>query len=135
MARLRAVVVIHPPGFGGTPWLGHCSAAIANASATASSARSMSPRTRMSVAVQRPASRRKTSGSSSGIFCRSHLDWLFAGRGGLGGPVERSVEVGRLDDPEAAHLLLRFGVGAVGHRDVAAGGADNGCRRCRSETD
>ena len=57
MARLRAVVVIQPPGLGGIPVFGHCSAAMANASATASSARSMSPRTRIRVAVQRPASR------------------------------------------------------------------------------
>src|SRR4051794_23697662 len=125
MARLRAVVVIHPPGFGGTPWVGHCSAAIANASATASSARSMSPRTRMRVAVQRPASRRKISASGSGIFRRSDLDGLFAGRGGLGGPVEGGVEVGGFDDPEAAHLLLGLRVGTVGHRDIAAGGADD----------
>src|SRR5262245_19620153 len=106
MARLRAVVVIQPPGLIGTPWLGHCSAAMANASATASWARSMSPSTRINVAVQRPASRRKTSVRGSGIFRRSDLDWSFAGHGGLGGPVERGVEVGRLDDPEATHLLL-----------------------------
>ena len=60
MARLRAVVTIQPPGFGGIPVRGHRSAAIANASATASSARSMLPRTRISVAVQRPTSRRYT---------------------------------------------------------------------------
>ena len=54
MARLRAVVVIQPPGFGGIPVFGHPSAAIANASATASSARSMSPKTRIKVAVHRP---------------------------------------------------------------------------------
>ena len=58
MARLRAVVVIQPPGFGGVPVTGQRSAAMANASATASSARSMSPRTRTRVAVQRPTSRR-----------------------------------------------------------------------------
>ena len=61
MARLRAVVVIQPPGLGGIPVFGHRSAAMVNASATASSARAMSPRTRIKVAVQRPASRRKTS--------------------------------------------------------------------------
>ena len=64
MARLRAVVVIQPPGLGGIPVFGQRSAAMVNASATASSARSMSPRTRINVAVQRPASRRKTSSSS-----------------------------------------------------------------------
>src|SRR4051794_24233226 len=115
MARLRAVVVIQPPGFGGIPRTGHCSAATANASATESSARSMSPRTRIRVAVQRPASRRKISASGSATFGGPDLDRAFAGGGGLGRPVERGVEVGGLDDPEAAHLLLGLGVGAVGH--------------------
>ena len=43
MARLRAVVVIQPPGLGGRPSAGHLRRATANASWTASSARSMSP--------------------------------------------------------------------------------------------
>src|SRR6476661_9755128 len=133
MARLRAVVVIHPPGFGGMPRTGHCSAAIAKASATASSARSMSPRTRIRVAVQRPASRRKTSASSSGTFGGADLDRSLTGGGGLAGPVERGVEVGGFDDPEAAHLLLRLRVRAVGHRHVAAVGAHDGRRRCRAQ--
>jgi hypothetical protein len=34
---------------------------------------------------------------------------------------ERGVEVGSLDDPDATHLLLRLGVGAIGHRDVITG--------------
>src|SRR5947209_9323298 len=106
MARLRAVVAIQPPGFGGIPRFGHCSAAIAKASATASSARSMSPRTRIKVAVQRPASRRKTSARGSGTFGGADLDRPLAGRRGLGGPAEGGVEVGGFDDPEAAHLLL-----------------------------
>ena len=79
MARLRAVVVIQPPGLGGTPVTGHRSAAMANASATASSARSMSPRTRISVAVQRPASRRKTASRSSLTLERADLDRALAG--------------------------------------------------------
>ncbi len=79
MARLRAVVVIQPPGFGGTPVTGHRSAAMANASATASSARSMSPRTRIKVAVQRPASRRKTAARSSLTLERADLDGSLAG--------------------------------------------------------
>src|SRR5947208_16165098 len=118
MARLRAVVTIQPPGCGGTPCCGHCSAAMAKASATASSARSMSPRTRISVAVQRPASRRKTDSSSSFTLERANLDRSLARGRALAGPVERGVEVRGLDDPEAAHLLLRLGVGAVGHRHV-----------------
>src|SRR3954467_10206304 len=116
MARLRAVVVIHPPGFGGEPLSGQRSAAIANASATASSATSTSPRMRISVAVQRPASRRKTAARSSFTLERSHLDGALAGRGALAPPLQRGVEVGGLDHPEAAHLLLGLGVGTVGHR-------------------
>src|SRR3954453_21884508 len=125
MARLRAVVVIQPPGFGGTPRSGHWAAAMAKASATASSARSMSPRMRMRVAVQRPASRRKISSSVSGTFGGADLDGLLARRARLGRPLEGGVEVGGVDDPEATHLLLGLGVGAVGHRDVAAVGADD----------
>src|SRR4051794_12398937 len=134
MARLRAVVVIQPPGFGGTPWIGHCSAAMAKASATASSARSMSPRTRMRVAVQRPISRRKMSASASGTFGGPDFDRSFARRGGFAGPVQSGIEVCRFDDPEAAHLLFGLGVGSVGHRDVASGrGSNNGCAGGRAE--
>src|SRR5690606_26198118 len=116
IARLRAVVVIHPPGLGGTPSTGQRSAAMANASATASSARSMSPRMRIKVAMQRPLSRLKTAARSSLILERSDLDGRFAGGRRLGGPLQGGVEVGGLDHPEAAHLLLGLGVGAVGHR-------------------
>jgi hypothetical protein len=45
---------------GGSPADGHLAAATVNASWTASSAASMSPRKRISVATQRPYSRRKT---------------------------------------------------------------------------
>src|SRR5215469_8901 len=61
MDRLRAVVTIHAPGLGGWPSDGHLAAATANASWTASSAASMSPRKRIRAATQRPYSRRKTS--------------------------------------------------------------------------
>jgi len=44
----------HPPGFGGTPVSGHRFAATAKASATASSARPLSPKTPTSVARARP---------------------------------------------------------------------------------
>ena len=59
IARFRAVVVIQAPGLSGTPRTGHVSSAVTNASWTASSARSKSPRTRMSVATARPCSSRK----------------------------------------------------------------------------
>jgi hypothetical protein len=54
----------------------------------------MSPRMRISVAVQRPASRRKISSSGSGIFRRAQFDGSFTSDRGLAGPVERGVEVG-----------------------------------------
>src|SRR5258706_14231809 len=59
MARGRAVVVIQPPGLGGRPSPGHLRRATANASCTASSARSMSPKTRIRAATDRPDSARK----------------------------------------------------------------------------
>src|SRR4051812_41782805 len=115
MARLRAVVVIQPLGFGGMPVSGQRSAAMANASATASSATSTSPRMRISVAVQRPDSRRKTAARSSLTLERPHLDGALAGRGALAPPLQRGVEVGGLDHPEPAHLFFGLGVGAIGH--------------------
>ena len=59
MARLRAVVVIQPPGLGGMPSPGHLARATVNASCTASSARSMSPNERIKLATARPYSSRK----------------------------------------------------------------------------
>ena len=53
-ALFRAVVVIQPPGLGGTPVAGHRSTATAKASWTASSARSISPKRRTRVATARP---------------------------------------------------------------------------------
>src|SRR3546814_13394382 len=90
----------------------------------------MSPRTRIKVAVQRPASWRKISASacSSAIhhLHGAELDGALAGQGALAGPLEGGVEVGSFDHPEAAHLLLALGVGAVGHRHLAVGGAQDG---------
>ena len=51
--------VIQPPGLGGRPSRGHLVNATANASWTASSARSMSPKTRIRVATERPEFSRK----------------------------------------------------------------------------
>ena len=53
MARFRAVVTIQAAGFAGTPSLGQRSAARTNASWTASSASSKSPRTRMRIETAR----------------------------------------------------------------------------------
>ena len=61
----RAVVMIHPGGLGGRPLDGHRCKAAANASCTASSARSMSPKARVRTATARPYSRRKICSTSS----------------------------------------------------------------------
>jgi hypothetical protein len=60
MARLRAVVVIHAPGLGGNPPVGHRRVASTKASCTASSAMPMSPNTRTRIATARPDSARNT---------------------------------------------------------------------------
>ncbi len=65
MARLRAVVMIQPAGLAGSPADGHRLAASANASWTASSATSMSPKTRVRTATARPYSSRKTRSMSA----------------------------------------------------------------------
>src|ERR671918_2507744 len=142
MARLRAVVVIQPPGLGGRPLPGHLRRATANASCTASSATSMSPKTRIRAATDRPDSSRKirpTSPSSSlgaaspsrtpsGLRGRKRtdLDRPPDGGGGLRRPGERRVEVLGLDDVEPAEVFLRFCEGAVGGQHIAAGHAHDG---------
>src|SRR3989454_9214461 len=68
MALLRAVRVIHAPGFLGTPSAGHRARATANASWTASSARSKSRMIRISVARARPPSSRKARSTTSRVF-------------------------------------------------------------------
>ena len=60
IARLRAVVTIHAPGVRGMPSPGHRSSAVVNASCTASSASSRSPRTRVRIATAWLHSSRKT---------------------------------------------------------------------------
>ena len=64
IALLRAVVRIQPPGLGGLPATGQRSAATTNASWTASSARSMSPKRRIRVATTLPRSSRKMRSSA-----------------------------------------------------------------------
>ena len=58
IARLRAVVMIHPAGLVGIPRIGQVRSASTNASWTASSARSKLPVARIRAATARPASRR-----------------------------------------------------------------------------
>src|SRR2546421_6793195 len=144
IARLRAVVVIQPPGLGGRPSRAHVRRATANASCTASSARSMSPKARTTAAIDRPDSSRKiwpTARSSSlgteSMSCslsglgyvseRPDLDRLRDCCAGLRGPGERCVEVVGLDDVEAAEVLLRLRERAVGGQHLAVGHAHDRC--------
>src|SRR5881397_1221032 len=123
MARLRAVVVIQAPGLGGSPSPVHLRKATANASCTASSATSMSPKTRIRAAKIRPTSASSsfraaaTSPTLSGLGYvseRADLDRLRDSCGGLRRPSERGVEVFGLDDVEAAQVFLRLRKWAVG---------------------
>src|SRR6266508_763049 len=142
MARLRAVVVIQPPGLGGRPSAGHLPRATANASCTASSARSMSPTTRIKVATDRPDSSwkiRATSAWSSlaaaspsptrsglGGGERPDLDRLPDRRGGLGCPDQRGIQILRLDDVEAAQMFPRLHKRPVGGHHLTVGNAHHG---------
>ena len=58
IALNRPVEISHARGFAGIPFSAHCSTAVANASCSASSARSKSPRRRMRVASTRRESER-----------------------------------------------------------------------------
>src|SRR5439155_6229647 len=117
---------------------------MANASCTASSARSMSPKARTRAAIDRPDSSRKiwpTAGSSSrgteSMSCsvsglgyvseRPDLDRLRHCCGGLRRPGERCVEVIGLDDVEAAEVFLRLREWAVGGQHLAVGDAHDRC--------
>lgn len=92
-------------------------AAIANASLTASSARSMSPRTRTNVA--------------GFVLERPNLDRSHACRRTLRGPSQRGVQICGLDHPETAHLFLGLCVRTVGHRHVTVGRTHDCCGRVR----
>src|SRR5580700_2488586 len=148
MARLRAVVMIHPAGLGGSPASGHRRAASANASWTASSAVSMSPKTRVRTATARPYSSRKTPSMSAStgpgtltpcllrglILERPYLDRNRARAGSLAAPFQRGIQVGGLDHPEAAHVFLALDERSVGDEDVAAVHPDDGRRAGRVQT-
>src|SRR4051812_36922612 len=127
------------------PVVGQRATAAANASCTASSARSMSPVVRMSVATARPYCSRKTCSMSADVGCgiglpasgpavglgdeRPDLDRQGGGAGDLASPVERLVEVRRPNDREPGEVLLPLREGAVGQQDLVvlqpqhAGGA------------
>src|SRR5207245_2363265 len=141
MAHLRAVGMIQRPGLGGRPSTGHLRRATANASCTASSATSMSPKTRIRVATHRPDSSRKmgsiaaasiageppTPGASGvGLLPeRSDLDRSADRGAGIRRPYERCVEIMCLDDVEAPQVFLGLGERAVGGHDIAVCHADD----------
>src|SRR4051794_5305288 len=140
IARLPAVVVSQPPGFGGTPDSGHFSSAATSASPAASSAMSMSPKRRTSEAISRPYSSRKTLSTAAVSRCmpvgsaaleRTDLDLAAAGLGSLGRELERDVEVRGVDHPEAADDLLGLEVRAVGHHRRLTLTVHHGGRRRR----
>src|SRR5215217_9758947 len=135
MAWWRAVVVIQPPGLGGTPSPGHLRRATAKASWTASSARSRSPKTPIRAASDRPDSSRKirpTSSPSSltaaspsptpsGLEARErpNLDRRPDGPGDPRRPAKRGIQVLGLDDVEATEVFLGLHEGAVGGHHLA----------------
>src|SRR5215207_6786473 len=136
MAWWRAVVVIQPPGLGGTPSRGHLPRATAKASCTASSATSMSPKARIRAASDRPDSSRKIRATSapsilvaaspwptpSGLESRERtdLDRHLDGTGDPRRPGERAIEVLGLNDVETAEVFLELHEGAVGGHHLAA---------------
>src|SRR5260370_17925897 len=131
MARLRAVVMIHPAGQGGSPVDGQRCTATANASWTASSARSMSPKPRTRTATARPYSSRNTRSMSTGstagtrsvprnVLEGADLDRSVTGPGRPGGPLEGRVEVGSCDHPEPPDIFLPSAIRTVGAPGLAA---------------
>src|SRR5258708_1796884 len=130
MARLRAVVMIHPAGLGGFRVDAHRAPATANASWTASSARSMSPKALTRTATAPPYSSRNTRSisdpSTTGtrsvridVLEGAYLDRSGAGASRLGGPRQCRVEVGSGDHPDPANEFLAFGELPVRHHDLA----------------
>src|SRR5262245_54067552 len=117
--------MIHPVGLGGAPSDGHRCNAIVNASCTASSARSMSPRWRTRTATARPYPSRNrrsiadastaviSTGASNGTAIarsrrlaakRADFDWQRNDAREFASPLEGGVEIGRLDDQESAEI-------------------------------
>src|SRR6476646_7417945 len=143
IARLRAVVMIQPAGLGGSPLAGQRPTAVANASWTASSATSMSPKTPTRTATARPYCSRKTrsisgapiAGTRASVVAaaleRPHLDRQPDRARRLAAPVERRVEVARAYDQAASDVLLALGVGPVGGQQLAVARAHDGGRAGR----
>src|SRR5450631_243682 len=128
IARFRAVVMIHPAGLGGAPAAGHRSSAVVNASWTASSATSISPKMRTRTATARPYSSRNTRSMSRSGCCwgpgvggsvrcialeRPHFHRQACRLGVPPAPGQSHVEVRRLDDHEPTQVLLALNERAV----------------------
>ena len=108
IARLRAVVTSHARGLPGVPSRGQRSAAIANASCAASSARSKSPRKPIRAARTRPHSSRKTR-SRIAITPRAGRTSIAPPSRARGDPrreLDRGVEVVGLEEQIAAEDSL-----------------------------
>src|SRR5262249_34355125 len=125
----------HASGCLGTPSIGQEASAETSASASASSAPATSRVCEQRYARRRPYDDRATASTvpraspmRSGCHDRllgrpvqrAHLHRAGGGRGATGGPFERRIEGGKLEDHEAAELLLRLGEGAVLHAGPAA---------------
>ena len=136
MALRVAVVVSQAPGLGGTPSAGHRSTATAYASAAASSATSRSPKRLAREATTQAHSSRWARVIASGgrvgqgvgpiAVERPDLDLAVARLGRPGSELERDVEVGRLDDPEAGEVLLGLDERAVGEDQLAPAAVGHG---------
>src|SRR4051812_7420982 len=138
-ALRRAVVVTQAAALWGMPSAGQCSTAAMNASCRASSARSKSPKMRMSVARMRPYSSRNTrstvcaAGPSRTCPTVSlpfpdgpHLDRAIRGVRDLAGPLDGLVEVVAFEDEQAAELLAGLGERTVRDQRLAVAHADRG---------
>src|SRR5262245_29727335 len=128
--RCRAAVSSHASGCFGSPSIGQEARAETRASPSASSAPATSRVWALRYASRRPYDDRATASTvpraspiRSGCHDRlvgrhvhrAHLHRAPGGRGATGGPFERRVEGRKLEEDEAAQLLLRFGEGAVLH--------------------
>src|SRR4051794_36990312 len=154
MALLRAARISQARGFAGVLSRGHCTSAASRAAASASSARSMSPRIRISVARIRPRSCLKTlsivsrledtapelspgAGMMMPSACehpdRPHLDRAALRGGDPRGDLGRLVQILRLDQVVAAQLLLHLRERPVRGQRLAITNADARRRRGRLE--
>src|SRR5260370_23260070 len=131
-ALFRAVTSSQARGSRGTPVCGQVRSAARAASCTASCASCKLPNVRVRVATTlAPATRIVRASPWAGWVTRSvllvqpddraKLDLpAIPGRRDLSGPLDRVVQVGRLDQEVAAEHLLGLGVRAIGDDDVAA---------------